>query len=386
MATKRDYYQTLGISKDADLNQIKNAYRKLAIKYHPDKNKGDKQAEERFKEATEAYEVLKDPQKRQQYDQFGHAAFSQGSGFGRGGFSGFADFDISDALRAFMNDFGGDSFFSDFFGMGSRRRGGGQRAQAGRDLQIRVSLTLEEINSGTSKKIKYRKQERCSTCSGLGGTGTQTCSTCGGSGQVRQVSQSLFGQMVNVAACGHCQGAGQTVANPCRDCNGDGLLRSETMVSVNIPAGVAEGNYIPLRDQGDAGPRGGPAGDLIVLIQEKEHEFFERHGKDLVCELAISIPQAVLGDNIVLNTLDGKVKLNIAPGTQSESILRLRGKGLPEVNSPRYKGDILVKIHVETPARVSSEEKDLFKRLLEIENKKSNKSGGFFKKTRKWFG
>jgi molecular chaperone DnaJ len=285
-----------------------------------------------------------------------------------------------------MNDFGGDSFFSDFFGMGgSRRRGGGRRSEAGNDLQVRVRLGLAEIQRGTSKKIKYRKMEKCQDCGGQGGEGLRACGTCGGSGQVRRVTQSLFGQMVNVTACSACGGAGQTVAKPCLTCHGEGRTRVEKTVSVNIPAGVAEGNYIPLRGQGDVGPRNGPSGALIVLIEEEEHPVFERHGQDLVCGLNVSVPQAVLGDNIVMETLDGKVKLTIAPGTQSESILRLRGKGLPDVNNPRDRGDILVKIHVQTPGRTSSEERGLYERLLALEKRKPRAGEGLFQKARKFF-
>ncbi|MBL8028561.1 MAG: molecular chaperone DnaJ [Fibrobacteres bacterium] len=383
MATKRDYYEILGIGKDADADALKSAYRKLAVQYHPDKNKGNKEAEEKFKEATEAYEVLKDPAKRKQYDQFGHAAFSQGGG--GGGFRGFQDFDLSDALRSFMNDFGGDSFFSDFFG-GGGRRGGGRRGgpPAGRDLQVRLSLTLEEIATGTSKKIKYKKMEKCPDCGGSGGTGVQNCSQCGGSGQVRRVSNSIFGQMVNVVVCPACNGQGQTISNKCRTCSGEGRKQVETTVSVNIPAGVAEGNYIPLRGMGDVGAQGGPAGDLIVLIEEEPHKVFDRHGLDIVTELSITAPQAALGDSVMLNTLEGKVKLTVAPGTQSESILRLRGKGIPEVNNARNRGDVLVKIHVAVPERLSSEEKELYQKLMEIDSKKTG-GGGFFRKAAQWF-
>ncbi|OGS33271.1 MAG: molecular chaperone DnaJ [Elusimicrobia bacterium RIFOXYB2_FULL_49_7] len=375
------------MDKSVDAESIKNAYRKLAVKYHPDKNPGNKEAEERFKEATEAYEVLKDSDKRKKYDQFGHAAFGP-NGYAGGGHAGFHDFDMSDALRAFMNDFGGDSFFSDFFGMGGgRRRGGGRSAEAerGNDLQVRVSLALAEINSGVSKKIKYKRFEHCSVCRGAGGEGVRNCSTCGGSGQVRRVTQSLFGQMINVTACTRCGGRGQTVANPCKSCGGDGRSKTETTISVNIPAGVAEGNYIPLRGQGDVGPRNGPAGDLIVIIQEEEHPFFERHEQDLACELPISVVQAVIGDTVILPTLDGKVKLTISTGTQSESVLRLRGKGLPAVNRPQDKGDILVKIHVEVPERLTAEEKALYQKLDEIRHKRSDGGEGLFRKAKNWF-
>ncbi len=387
MASKRDYYEVLGVDRKADEDTIKSAYRKLAMQYHPDKNKGNKAAEEKFKEATEAYEILKEPEKRRQYDQFGHQAFG-GAGHGFGGGQGFHDFDISDALRAFMNDFGGDSFFSDFMGGGGRKRGGrggGREKASGNDLQVRIALSLEEIVTGTSKKIKYKKMERCTVCSGTGGTGLETCRTCGGSGQLRRVAQSLFGQMVNVTVCNVCSGSGQTISNKCKTCNGDGRLKTETTVSVNIPAGVSEGNYIPLRGMGDAGPNGGPAGDLLVIIEEEQHKVFERHGQDLVCELNVSVPQAVNGDAVTLETLDGKVKLNIAPGTQSESILRMRDKGLPDVNNQRNRGDILVRIHVVVPEKLNSQEKELYAKLSEIEKGKTSQETGFFKKAKQWF-
>ncbi len=389
MAEKKDYYEVLGVSKDASESQIKSAYRKLAVKFHPDKNKGDKSAEDKFKEATEAYEVLKDPKKKGQYDQFGHAAFSQGGGgggFGGFGGGGFGGGGLDEALRTFMNDFGGDSFFSDMFG-GGRRRGGkrGSSGVPGNDLQVRVSLDLKEISTGTTKKIKYKKLEKCSDCSGEGGTGKNTCSACAGSGQVRRVSQSLFGQMVNVTTCPTCNGDGQTIEKACSSCGGDGRQKVEKTISVNIPAGVEEGNYIPLSGQGDSGRKGGPAGNLIVIIQEKEDELFERSGMDLLLNATISVPMACLGGDLIVKTLEGKVKMTIPAGTQSGNLMRLRGKGLPQVNSTRYKGDIIVRITVQIPKKISLNERKLYEELLEIEETKPEKGKGFFSKAKDFF-
>jgi len=387
MPAKRDYYEVLGVGKSASEEEIKAAYRKLALKYHPDKNPGDKSAEEKFKEGTEAYEVLKDPEKRRRFDQFGHAAFSPGSGgFGGGGFD-FSGFDISDALRAFMQDFGGDSFFSDFFGggRGGRRGGrGGGYAQAGNDLQAPVALTLEEINSGTSKKIKYKRYVACEHCGGKGGEGVRKCATCGGQGRVRQVSQSLFGQMINVAACPRCNGQGTTVSQPCNHCGGEGLERKEVTLAVKIPAGVQEGNYLNLAGQGDAGPHAGPAGDLIVLIREKKHPNFERHGMDLLTEIKITFPQAALGDQVPVDTLDGKVKLTIPPGCAPDKIFRLAGQGLPEVNS-RGRGDLLVKVSLQPPERLSNEQKELYAKIAALDGHKIEMPKGFFDKAKEMF-
>ncbi len=365
---KRDYYEVLGVDRNATEDDIKKAYRKLAIKYHPDKNPGDKSAEEKFREATEAYEVLKDPQKRAQYDQFGHSAFEQGGGFGGFG-GGFGGFDLSDALRAFMNDFGGDSIFSDLFGFGGRRhrssRAGGVR---GNDLQVRLPLTLEEIASGAKKTIKVKRKERCSSCGGSGSkSGKQNeCSKCGGSGRIRHVTQSFFGQMIQESVCPLCRGEGTVVADPCFACNGTGLQNDETTIVVDIPAGVSEGNYINVPQKGDCGPNGGEAGDLIVVIQEKKHEFFQRHGIDLLCDIDITFSEAALGTQKTINTIDGKVNLKIPPGTQSEKIFRLKGKGLPALHR-REQGDQLVRVHVKTPEKLTRSQRELFEKLAELE-------------------
>ena len=368
---KRDYYEVLGVAKGASEEEIKSAYRKLAVKYHPDKNPGNKEAEEKFREATEAYEVLKDPKKRAQYDQFGHAAFDAGAGFGGQGFGGF---DLSDALRAFMNDFGGDSFFSDLFGFGGMRgrRGGGRRSTGirGNDLQVRIPLTLQEINDGVTKTIKVRRKDTCPSCKGSGSKSGQrvTCSQCGGSGRVQRVANSFFGQVIQESVCPACDGMGTSVKDSCPQCDGSGRYTTETTISVDIPAGVAEGNYITVPGKGDAGLQGGPAGDLIVLIEEKEDDFLKRHGIDVVCEIDISFSEAALGTAKTIQTLNGKISLKIPAGTQSEKIFRLRNKGLPALHGSE-RGDQLVKVHVKTPEKLGREERELFEKLAQLENR-----------------
>lgn len=372
--TKRDYYEVLGVSKDAGESDIKKAYRKLAIKYHPDKNPGNKEAEEKFREATEAYEVLKDSNKRSKYDQFGHAAFEGAAGSGFGGFD-FGGFDLSDALRAFMQDFGSDSMFGDLFSFGTSRRRGRSRAGGfrGNDLQVRLKLTLKEINSGVRKKIKVRRKDTCDECNGTGSRSGRKieCSQCSGSGRVRHVSSTLFGQIVQESACPVCHGEGSVVKDPCNKCGGSGRKTGETTVAVDIPAGVAEGNYISVPGKGDVGLSGGPAGDLIVLITEEKDEFFERHGIDVVCTVEISFTEAALGTAKTIPSIDGKVSLKIPAGTQSEKIFRLRGKGLPILHGGQ-KGDQLVKIHVSTPAKLSREERQLFEKMAALEKKPKN--------------
>lgn len=367
---KSDYYEILGLSKGASEDEIKKAYRKMAVKYHPDKNPGDKAAEEKFRDATEAYEVLKDPQKRAQYDQFGHAAFQgAGAGGGYGGFGGYGGgFDLSDALRAFMNDFGGDSLFGDIFGWGGTRgRRGGSAGTKGNDLQVRLSLTLEEISSGVKKTLKVKRMDRCGECGGSGSKSGKrnVCPKCSGSGRVRQVANSFFGQVIQESVCPTCSGEGYVVADACPVCGGSGLQKTESTVVVDIPAGVSEGNYLSVPGKGDAGKGGGPAGDLIVLIQEKPHDLFHRHGIDLTCDIEVTFSEAALGCSKTIATLDGKVNLKIPSGTQSEKIFRLRGKGLPVLHG-RDKGDLLVRVHVHTPEKLNRSAKDLFQKLAEM--------------------
>lgn len=355
---KRDYYEVLGVSKSASSDEIKKAYRKLAMQYHPDKNPGNSEAEENFKEASEAYEVLKDTQKRQRYDQFGHAG-AQGNYSGFGGF----DFDLSDALRTFMSEGFG---FGDFFGSTSQKRGQRQR---GADLQIRLKLTLEEIATGVNKKIKLKKYTKCQDCDGSGakaGSKPVTCPYCKGTGEIRHASRSIFGQFVNIVTCSQCQGEGTIVSDPCTTCGGEGRVKGESSINVKIPAGVSSGNYISLRGEGHVGPKNGPAGDVIILIDEIEHEIFERHGEDILFDLYLSISQVALGDQVEIPTLNGKGRLSIVPGTQSGKILRMKGKGIPALNNYR-KGDQLVRVLVWTPTKLSEKEKKLFQELAECE-------------------
>lgn len=382
---KRDYYEVLGVERNASEDEIKRAYRQLAIKYHPDKNPGDKQAEENFKEATEAYEVLKDQQSRSQYDQFGHAGVSGQPGFGAGGFG--QGFDINDALRAFMRDFGmgGGSIFDEMFGGGQRTRSR-RDLYRGEDLKIRLKLTLEEIAFGTDKSIKIKRFKRCSTCSGKGGSSVKRCPQCNGSGQVQQVSRSMFGQFVSVHPCGNCGGTGEVIAQPCNTCSGSGRVEEQATISVKIPAGVSEGNYIPLRGEGNSGMRGGESGDLIVMIEETPHERFVRHGSDIITEVPITVATAVLGGDIGIDTLDGHVKLKIPAGTQSGKILKLRGQGLGRLRSSG-RGDLLVKVSVWTPTSLTEEQRRLYERLRTIEGEVPSKvSKSIFERLRESLG
>ena len=351
---RRDYYEVLGVPKGASEDQIKKAYRKLAFENHPDRNPGDKAAEQRFKEATEAYEVLRDATKRSRYDQFGHDAAPGGAPQG----FDFSGFDLADALRAFMRDFGGDTGgFAEFFG-GAGARG----PQRGDDLQVRIKLSLEEIATGVEKKIRVKHLRTCGTCKGKGGEGEMTCPQCRDRGQVRQVQQTIFGQFVNVATCGRCGGSGHTFREKCKTCGGDGTVSDTETIAVKVPAGVASGNFIPLRGMGDAGPRGGPAGDLIVLIEEKPHPVFERSGDDLRVQVPVSIPTAVLGGRIEIPGLDQQaIAIDVPAGTPSGQVVRARGRGLPSLRGGR--GDLLVRIQVWIPGRVGGNERRLLEEL-----------------------
>ncbi len=394
MAAKRDFYEILNVSREASQEEIKTAYRKLAMKYHPDRNQGDKEAEEKFKELAEAYEVLSDPEKRQRYDRFGHEGVSGGPA----GFD-FEHFDLSDALRIFMEE--GFGFgFGDLFGSRGRTRRGA-RQERGRDLQITLQLSLEEVATGVTKTIKINKLIPCPACQGKGhkaGSKPQSCPTCHGHGEIRQVTQSILGRFVNVSVCPQCRGEGTVISDPCKTCMGEGRVRGEETIEVNIPRGVFTGNYLTMQGKGDAGPRGGPNGDLIIAIQVKEHPLFTRHDNDLIYDLYLSLPQLALGDDIEIPTIlvdeNGEslseddpnrykhVQIHIPPGTQPGKIFRLRGKGLAELNSHR-KGDLLVQIKAWVPTRLSQKEKELLQELNEMENfKPPHKGKGFFQKVK----
>ncbi len=371
---KRDYYEVLGVPKDADVSAIKAAYKKLAVKYHPDKNPDNKEAEEKFKEAAEAYGVLSDAQKKAQFDRFGHAAE------GGGGPQGFSNFE--DIFSAFGDVFGGGG--GESFGFG--RQGGRGRARSGpprgQDIQIAISVTLPEVNTGVTKKVKLKRFNACKTCTGQGGTGKQNCSTCGGQGQVRQVQNSIFGQIVNVTTCPECAGMGSTIKVRCKDCNGSGRLQEEVTLSIDIPPGVDESNYLTLRGEGHRGQQGGGAGDLMVAIQEAKDETFERRGSDLYATVEVPYTTVALGGEVRIKTIDGDVDLKIPAGTQSEKMMRLKGKGLPEVNSSG-RGSHYVKVHVHTVTSMNAKEIEVLRELEKLQETHHPKS--FFEKAKSFF-
>lgn len=354
----RDFYEVLGVERAASAEVIKKAYRKRAMTYHPDRNPDDPEAEAKFKEAAEAYEVLSDPNKRQQYDRFGHEGLR---GTGGNGFGGFTD--INDIFSAFSDIFGGSNF------SGGRTRGPRQ-GQPGSDLRIKLALTLEEVAQGVEKKIKVKKLVACDVCNGTGGRDGEpeyeTCETCRGMGEVRQVSRSVFGQFVNVRPCPTCHGEGRLIQNKCRTCAGDGRVRGEEVITITVPPGVSEGNYFALRGLGNAGLRGGPAGNLRVEIQEKAHENFVREGNDIYCDLFLSFPDAALGTEVEVPTLKGSARLQIEPGIQSGKRLRMRGRGIPELNGPGH-GDQLVRVHVWTPQDLTPEDQLALETLRDSE-------------------
>jgi len=386
---KRDFYEVLGVSRNASQEEIKKAYRKFAVKYHPDKNPNDPEAEKKFKECAEAYEVLRDPDKRQRYDRFGH------EGMRSSDFGGFRD--VEDIFSAFGDIFGGSfggTIFEEVFS-GGRGRSGRSRSYtgtAGSDLKIRLKLTLEEIARGTKKKLKINKYVSCSTCSGSGASssdGYRRCEYCSGSGEIRQVSRSVFGQFVNITPCANCGGSGKILSSPCKACDGEGREQKEATVEISVPAGVSEGQYLTLRNQGNAGRRGGPAGDLLVVIEEEHHEKFIRRGDDIVFDLLVSYPTAVMGGDVEVPTLNGRARMKIDPGTPSGRILRMRGKGIQHLNGGG-RGDQLVRINVWVPKKVSAKEKELIRELDKQQNihpKESDQSANksFFEKIKDVF-
>jgi len=379
--TKRDYYEVLGVEKNASKDELKKAYRKLAMQYHPDRNPDNKEAEDKFKEAAEAYEILSDDDKKARYDRFGHEGVKT-NGFGSQGFS-----DVNDIFSHFSDIFGGASIFDDFFG-GTQQRGRGRRRSTGTpgsDLRVTLKLTLEEIASGVNKKIKIKKQVRCSNCNGSGaeaGTSNKTCPVCNGAGEVKQVSRSVFGQFVNIAACSNCNGEGTVIDVPCKKCMGDGRVNDDVTVSINVPAGVHEGSYMTMRGEGNSGKRGGQPGDIIVIFQEIPHEYFTRDGDDIVYDLFISYPNAVLGVDVEVPTLNGKARLKIDPGTTHGKLLKMRDKGIRHLNHSGS-GDQLVRVNIDIPKKLNSKEKELLKELSELPSfKKAGHADekNFFKK------
>ena len=382
--SKRDYYEILGVSKSASADEIKKAYRKKAIQYHPDKNPGDKQSEENFKEAAEAYEVLSDDQKRQRYDQYGHAGVGGAAGGGFGGGS----MNMDDIFSHFGDIFGGH--FGGFGGFGgSQRGGGGQRVRKGSDLRVKVKLTLAEIATGVEKKIKVKKQVACSHCNGTGGangSSTTTCTTCNGQGRVMRVQNTILGQMQTAAECPTCGGDGKIIKDKCTHCNGEGVVREDEVITINIPAGVMEGMQLSVSGKGNAARRGGVNGDLLVLVEEEPHPELIRDENDLIYNLLLTVPMATLGGSMEVPTVEGKVKVTISPGTQPGKVLRLRGKGLPNVN--RYgTGDLLVNIGVYIPENLNKEEKTAMEKLGKSDNVKPNASASrnFFAHFRNMF-
>lgn len=382
--SRRDYYEILGVGKSASAEEVKKAYRKVAMQYHPDRNPGDKAAEEKFKEAAEAYEVLSDAEKKAQYDRFGHAGVS---GNGRGGHSANMD----DIFSQFGDIFGED-VFGTFFGGGGRGRSGGGRSQGirGSNLRIKLKLNYEEIAKGINKSVKVKKYVSCNTCSGSGAKdkgSVQTCGSCGGSGQVRKVTNTFLGQMQTVTTCATCNGEGTTITAKCGTCKGEGRVYGEETVSIDIPAGVQEGMQLSMSGKGNAGERGGSNGDLIILIEEEAHTHLHRDGLNVAYDLYITFPDAVFGTNVEVPTIDGRAKIKIPAGTQSGKIFRLKGKGFPAVNSYE-KGDQLIQVNVWTPQSLSSEEKAMMEKMNASSNfqphpDKSEKN--FFDKVREMF-
>jgi molecular chaperone DnaJ len=390
--SKRDYYDILGVSKSSSPEEIKKAYRKLAIKYHPDKNPDDHTAEDKFKEAAEAYEILSNPEKKQRYDHYGHAGVGGASG-GGGGYGG-GGMNMEDIFSQFGDIFGGGggggSPFESFFGGQQRGGSSGRRVAKGSNLRIKVKLTLEEIAHGAEKKIKVNKQVVCKTCDGSGAkdkSSISTCKSCGGSGSVRRVTNTILGQMQTTSTCPTCNGSGSQITSKCNSCHGEGTVRGEETISINIPAGVSDGMQLSMSGKGNAAPNGGIPGDLIILIEETPHEFLKREGNNVVYDLHLSIVDAALGFSAEVPTIDGKAKIKIEPGTQSGKLLRLKGKGIPEVNS-YHRGDQIIHVNIWTPKALSSDERAILEKLRDSANFKpqpGKNDKSFFEKMKEYF-
>jgi molecular chaperone DnaJ len=373
-----DYYNTLGVARAASDAEIKVAYRKLAMTYHPDRNNGSKEAEEKFKTITEAYDVLRDPDKRVLYDRYGEAGL-------RGGAAGFHHVDLSEALNIFMRDLGGLGGFGDLFG-GSGGRGSGPRT--GTDIKLQMPMTLVEVATGADKTVTVRLLEPCDRCEGRGaepGSSPVTCSTCRGTGEVRRAQRSFFGQVVSVAPCPSCSGEGTVISSPCKKCRGEGRVRGEKQVLVRIPAGVATGQYMTMRGVGNVGPRGGPRGDILVVFEVEEDPRFERDGEDLYTEVLVTYAQLALGANVDAPMVAGSVTLQVPPGTQSGQVFNIRGRGLPRINSSST-GDLHVRLQLWTPETLSDEEAALIRRLSEVQNVPPARPKGLWSKIRESLG
>jgi molecular chaperone DnaJ len=386
---KRDYYEVLGVSKGATDKEIKDAYRKMAIKYHPDRNQGDKVAEEKFKEAAEAYDILSTADKKQKYDQFGHQAFD-----GSGGFGGFGGgMNMEDIFQNFGDVFGGGGF-EGFFGGGNRSRGGGgSRQNRGSSIRITSKLTLEEIAKGVTKKISVQRKAACKPCKGSGAASEdanakESCKKCNGSGVIRKVQSTFLGQFQTEAICPSCEGKGQVILKPCKECHGRSVLTQKETIEINIPAGVQQGMSLSVRGEGNQGEFGGGKGDLIVLVEEHEHPVFIRDEKNIIFNLNINFVKLALGAEVIVPTIDGEVKINIKPGTQAGKILRLSGKGIPDVNG-YGKGDQLIVVNAWTPQELTSDEKKTLESLIDSKNfnpdKNSKDKEGFFSKMKDFF-
>lgn len=384
MAEKRDYYEVLGVERNANADEIKKAYRKAAIKYHPDKNLGDKEAEDKFKEAAEAYDVLSNPDKRARYDQFGHAGMSGAAGGGGYGGFGGGGFSMEDIFSQFGDIFGGH------FGGGFRSSGGGRRVNRGSDIRIKVRLTLAEIASGVTKKLKINKTVACDQCGGTGARDSNsysTCSTCNGTGYVTRVENTFFGRMQTQSSCPTCGGTGKVITSPCDKCHGEGTLRGQEVVEIKIPAGVGEGMALTVSGKGNAAPHGGINGDLLVIIEEEPNAELLRDGNDLIHNLNITIPTALLGGTVEVPTVDGRAKIKIAPGTHAGKVLRLGGKGLPDVNGYGH-GDELVVVDITVPAKLNAEEKRLVEQLAgqpDFQKAESVKNQNIFERMKSFF-
>lgn len=373
-----DFYLTLGVARGASEDEVKKAYRKLAMAYHPDRNNGSKEAEEKFKAITEAYDVLRDPNKRALYDRYGEAGL-------RGGAAGFHHVDLSEALSIFMRDLGGLGGFGDLFGGIAGRETG---PRSGSDIKIQMPLALTEVATGVEKTVTVKLLEPCDRCDGRGaepGSSPAMCTTCNGSGEVRRAQRSFFGQVISVAPCPACSGEGTIISSPCKKCRGEGRTRGEKQIVVRIPAGVATGQYMTMRSVGNFGPRGGPRGDILVVFEVEEDPRFERDGEDLYCEVAVTYPQLVLGANVEVPMVIGTVSLQVPAGTQSGQVFNLRGRGLPRINSSSS-GDLHVRLQLWTPDILSDEESALIQRLGEVQQVPASRPKGLWSKLKESLG